>query len=192
MRIIAGIHKNRRLFVPENDAIRPTSSRTRESLFNVLMHGSFGGDCVIGARVADICCGTGALGFEALSRGAEHCSFVDSSRAALQLAEKNAKHLGVTNQCNFLHHDARKLPRIATPYDLIMTDPPYDDHGMITALYSQLQLQGWLKEGTVLATEVPSYTKEIALEGAEIAVERRYGKAALCIWRVHTIIAKAS
>lgn len=191
MRIIAGKYKNRRLFVPEGDAIRPTSARTRESLFNVLMHGSFGGECIVGARVADICCGTGALGFEALSRGAGHCAFVDNSRAAIQLAEKNAKHLGATAECNFLHHDARKLPRVSTAFDLVMSDPPYDTK-LIPDLYAQLMQQGWLTEGSVFAAEVPSYTKEIALEGAELLVERTYGKAALCIWRVHTIIAQTS
>lgn len=191
MRIIAGIHKNRRLFVPEDTSIRPSSARTRESLFNVLMHGSFAGEQIIGGRVADICCGTGALGFEALSRGAEHATFVDNSRAALQLADKNAKHLNVTAQCNFLHHDARKLPRVHAPFDLVITDPPYDTQ-FIPDLYAQLQAQGWLKPGSVFAAEMPHYTKDIALEGAECATTRKYGKAALCLWRVHEIIAVTS
>lgn len=191
MRIIAGKYKNRRLFVPEGDAIRPTSSRTRESLFNMLMHGSFGGEQVIGARVADICCGTGALGFEAISRGAEHCTFVDSSRAALQLAEKTAKHFGAESHCAYLHTDARKLPKVLAPFDLVMTDPPYDTK-LVPDLYAQLHLQGWLGEGSVFAAEIPSYTHEITLEAAECVTTRKYGKAALCIWRVTGKLAQAS
>jgi 16S rRNA G966 N2-methylase RsmD len=98
MRIIAGKYKGRKLFTPADLNVRPTSDRTRESLFNLLMHGSYAGEHIIDQPVADICAGTGALGLEALSRGAKSCIFVDNNDTALKLARKNAEHLGLLSE----------------------------------------------------------------------------------------------
>lgn len=184
MRIIAGSYKNRKLCVPEDDSVRPTSARMREAMFNILMHGEFGGAQVIGARVADICCGTGALGFEALSRGAAHCSFVDASKKSLALVEKTSAHFGALAQCTLLHHDATSLPQASSPYELIFADPPYSVN-ILPNMLASLRARGWLKSGTLLVAELPAFgITPPVLEGAEEVLSRRYGKAALHIWKM--------
>ncbi len=125
MRIIAGTYKGKTLHSPEDDSVRPTSSRTRESLFNLLMHGDYEGYHIIGKPVADLCCGTGALGLEAISRGASHCLFVDQSKHSLAMAEKNAGHLGVISQSGFHLFDIAHLPVAPRASSLVMLDAPY-------------------------------------------------------------------
>ena len=184
MRIIAGNYKNRKLCVPEDDSVRPTSARMREAMFNILMHGEFGGNAVIGGHVADICCGTGALGFEALSRGAAHCTFVDASKKSLALVEKTAQYFGVAAQCVLLHHDATSLSQASTPYDLIVADPPYSAN-ILSNMLASLRARSWLKTGTLLVAELPAFgITPPVLEGAEEVLQRRYGKAALHIWKI--------
>ncbi len=184
MRIIAGKYKNRKLCVPEDDSVRPTSSRMREAMFNILMHGEFGGKQVIDARVADLCCGTGALGFEALSRGATHCSFVDASKKSLSLVEKTATSFSVGAACQIIHAQATKLPAAGQPYDLIFCDPPYDTP-ILAEIYASLKQQNWLKAGTLIVTELPAFgVTPPVLEGAEEILQRRYGKAALHVWQI--------
>src|ERR1700744_698644 len=106
MRIIAGQFKGRKLLPPEGKDIRPTSDRTRESVFNLLMHGQYAGEAILGQHVLDICCGTGALGLEALSRGARIATFIDADKKSIELARKNALHCGVTNAAFFVQADA--------------------------------------------------------------------------------------
>lgn len=183
MRIISGIHKGRKLTPPKDDAIRPTSERAREALFNLLLHGRFGGACIRDQRVADICCGTGALGLEALSRGAAHATFVDQSKISVQLAQKNAAHLGVDAQCTFITADGTGLPKASAPYALVMLDPPYSA-GLLGPIYKNLKRQGWLQSGSVITTEMLFNTDLPALDGAELITERRYGKTKLVIWEV--------
>lgn len=181
MRVISGLYKGRKLITPLDDKIRPTSDRTRESIFNLLMHGQFGGQQVIGQRVADICCGTGALGIEALSRGAIHCTFVDQTKNHLALAEQNVKHVGAT-QVQFLLSDATRLPQAAEPCALILIDPPYENH-IIPRIAASLREQGWVKSGSVMVTEVIFTNDMPPLEGYELVSERKYGKAKILIWK---------
>jgi 16S rRNA (guanine966-N2)-methyltransferase len=183
MRIVSGIYKGRKLTPPKDDAIRPTSERTRESLFNLLMHGQFAGHCIREQRVADICSGTGALGLEALSRGASHCTFVDQNRVAIALTQKNAAHLGADRNCEFMVSDATRLPRAKAPFQLIMLDPPYNDN-LIAPIYKSLCAQGWVEPGTIISTEMIFTTDLPELPGAELKTERRYGKTKLVIWEV--------
>jgi 16S rRNA (guanine966-N2)-methyltransferase len=183
MRVIAGIHKGRKLEVPEDRAIRPTSERTRESLFNVLMHGRFGGECVIHQRVADLCCGTGALGIEALSRGAAHVTFVDAAKTPLAITERNLRHIGATAQATLIASDATRLPTAAAPYALILLDPPYDAP-IFPAIVASLRQGGWVKTGSILAAEMASARPTPELAGAALITERRYGKAKILIWEM--------
>lgn len=183
MRIIAGSLKGRKLHPPENDAIRPTSDRTRESVFNLLMHGQFGGENIIDCRVADLCCGTGAMGLEAISRGAQACQFVDISKKSLELAKQNAIHCGVVNQCHFLQADVTKLPPVTQPFALIFTDPPYAKN-LLADLFAGLQ-KGWVAPGTLLVAELPRRTELPELPGAEPVTARDYGKhTSIHVWRV--------
>jgi 16S rRNA (guanine966-N2)-methyltransferase len=123
MRIIAGTFKGRRLEAPKGLRVRPTSDSLRETLFNVL------GATVEGARVLDAFAGTGALGLEALSRGAAHATFVERDRLALAALERNVERCGVRSSSvvirdDFLQYGARREAQGA--FDLVLLDPPYD------------------------------------------------------------------
>jgi 16S rRNA (guanine(966)-N(2))-methyltransferase RsmD len=121
MRIIAGTLKGRRLLGPAGPGLRPTSDSLRETLFNVL------GPAVAGQRVLDGFAGTGALGLEALSRGATHVTFVEHDRRALDVLIKNVRACGVEEACAIIRDDFRgeRVGRLAS-FDLVLLDPPYD------------------------------------------------------------------
>ncbi len=123
MRIVGGEHSGRKLAVPKGRDIRPTSDKIRGAIFNALV----ARDVVDDARVLDCFCGTGALGLEALSRGAVHATFWDQDAVSLALAKGNAQSLDVMEQCVFQKRDATKshAPKTDTPYTLVFLDPPY-------------------------------------------------------------------
>lgn len=169
VRIIAGEWRGRRLATPADQRIRPTSDRVRENLFNLLNnHVEWQG-----LRVADLCAGTGALGLEALSRGAAHCAFVDKDRDARQLIETNVRTLGAQARAQIIVADVHKLLRADAPYDLILCDPPYKDD--VCAMLAALITQGWTKEGTLLALEQAAGAA-VDLSGWQHLDTRRYGK----------------
>jgi 16S rRNA (guanine966-N2)-methyltransferase len=130
MRIIAGELKGRRLAVPTWNGLRPTSDKLRETLFNVLAAR------VPGARVLDAYAGTGAIGIEALSRGAAHVTFVDSDPRALKLVDANVRRCGVLNRCAIIRIRLGDAPLPLTPdsFDLAVLDPPYDQPDLTAAL----------------------------------------------------------
>ena len=183
MRIIAGTLKGRRLAGFEGDDIRPTSDRTREAIFNLLMHGQFGGDNIIGARVADLCCGTGALGLEAISRGAMSCHFIDISKKSIALAKDNALHCNVSNQSHFLQADITKLPPTTSPVALALFDAPYAKN-LLPDAYASLRQNGWLAPDALLVAELPRDAKPPELPDAELLLSRQYGKPMIHIWRI--------
>lgn len=182
MRIIAGKYKGRKLFTPESDAIRPTSDRAREAIFNLLMHGKYAGDNIIDCHVVDLCCGTGALGLEALSRGAARATFIDSSKHSLELAKQNVTHCGANAESHFLLADAAKLPPTQTPANLILMDAPYASP-LLAPAYAALKAGGWLAPGALLVTELDRGTVAPTLGDAEILDERQYGKAKMLVYR---------
>ena len=123
MRIIAGDFKGRRLKAPDWDGLRPTSDKLRETLFNVVA------PRIDGARVLDVFAGTGAVGLEALSRGAERAVFIESDRRALALIHENAALCGVSERCAIIRGAAEHVLLNAIdgdPFDLVMLDPPYE------------------------------------------------------------------
>lgn len=183
MRVITGKYKGRKLTPPADTNIRPTSERTRESIFNLLMHGQFGGEQIREQRVADICCGTGALGIEALSRGATHCVFIDQAKSGLELARSNVAALGATSDATFLLSDANNLPKTNDPCALIMIDPPYDVN-IVPRVAESLLANGWVKQGSILVVEVRFTTDIPELAGYTLLQERGYGKAKILIWEV--------
>lgn len=132
MRIVAGTLKGRRLGGPSWDGLRPTSDALRETLFNVL------GPTVSGARVLDVFAGTGAVGIEALSRGAAHVTFVEHDARAIQLLKRNITHAGVENACAIIRDDFMKLRGHGSEpqarYNLVFLDPPYDILAIDTAV----------------------------------------------------------
>ena len=127
MRIVAGKFRGRALAAPGDDRIRPTADRVRESVFNILAHGAGGLD-FSGARVIDLFAGTGALGIEALSRGAAYCLFVEDAADARALIRQNVEAFGLTGETRIFRRDATDLGPIGTmaPFDIAFLDPPYD------------------------------------------------------------------
>jgi 16S rRNA (guanine966-N2)-methyltransferase len=143
VRIIAGGLKGRRLASPRWAGLRPTSDRLRETLFDVL------GGRVAGARVLDGCAGTGAIGLEALSRGAAHVTFVDSDRRALDLISENLRRCGIRDRYAMMRSRVEAVSRALPPgsFDLVVLDPPYDEPdvaGILTSTAALLAADGWL------------------------------------------------
>ncbi|THD74078.1 16S rRNA (guanine(966)-N(2))-methyltransferase RsmD [Thalassobius vesicularis] len=156
MRIVAGAFKGRALAaVGKGDPgahLRPTTDRTRESLFNMLAGGRFGAP-IEGARVLDLFAGTGALGLEALSRGADHVTFVDDGNKSNTLIRENIRICNAQAQTKIIRRDARKLPANPdAPYDLIFLDPPYAKGLGEVAMQTALT-QGWIAESALIVWE---------------------------------------
>lgn len=153
MRIIAGKHRGSVLAdVGEGDAqahLRPTSDRVRESLFSMLTHLGV----IPGARVLDLFAGTGALGLEALSRGAAQAVFVENGRVGQKLIAENIKKLGAEAHTALMRNDATTLGAwIAAPFDLVFLDPPYGK-GMGQAALLAAAKHGWLAQGATIVWE---------------------------------------
>jgi len=183
MRIVAGKFKGRTLLAPSGQNTRPTSQRAREAMFNVLQHGNFGVD-LAGARILDLFAGSGALGIEALSRGAEYCIFVDDALPARAALRHNIDALGLGGQTRIFRRDASRLTPAGKlgAFDIIFADPPYDKHLGEAALASVLK-GGWLKPGGLFVLEERK-TAEIDLpECVEMLDQRSYGEAQVLILR---------
>ena len=174
MRIIAGTHRGTQLVaVGDGDAaahLRPTSDRVRESLFNVLQGGRFG-DPLRGARVLDLFAGTGALGLEALSRGAAHVTFVDDGAVAQRLIAGNIAKVKRGSDCTVLRCRADALPAGA-PCGLVFLDPPYGLNLGLPAVRAA-RAAGWIAAGTTIVWEERS--AQIAPQGFRVLDARRYG-----------------
>lgn len=182
MRIVGGSRRGLRLAeVGRGDAaahLRPTSDRVRESLFNLLTNGAQG-DLVSGARVLDLFAGTGALGLEALSRGASDALFVDNGAAAGRLISENIRKTRFDDVAQHLRRDARRLgPNSGMPFDLVFLDPPYGK-GFVPPILVALKASGWLSEGAGIAIEENSPIE--APDGFETLQTRRYGGTQLTL-----------
>jgi 16S rRNA (guanine966-N2)-methyltransferase len=148
LRIIAGQWRGRKLIAPTGETTRPSSDRLRETLFSSLTSrlGGFSG-----LAVADLFAGSGALGLEALSRGAASCIFVEQDRAALSALETNSRTVGASG-CDIRAMSAFHLPPRSTPLDLILLDPPYVLEG-VSGLLDDLVNKGWADPATLLSVE---------------------------------------
>ena len=185
MRIIGGRYKGTRLAAPGAQGggkahLRPTSDRVRESLFNLLAHGDY--PEIEGARVLDLFAGTGALGFEALSRGASRVVFIDDGPAARGLIRQNIDALGVIGQTKLWRRDATRLgPCRGEPFDLIFADPPYGKGIGIAALNSA-RAGGWIAPGALVVLEEGGSAEVTYPEGLELHDDRIYGETRLLIF----------
>jgi 16S rRNA (guanine966-N2)-methyltransferase len=177
MRIIAGTWRGRPLVAPSGDATRPTADRTREALFSMLASrvGSFEG-----LRVADLFAGTGALGLEALSRGAAHCTFVEQDRTALDALKKNIATVGATGT-DVRAQSVSGLGAVSTPFDVLLFDPPYGTGGA-GALIERLTRLGWAAPGAWASIETAKI-EDVSAGGWSVDAERQYGKAKITILR---------
>ena len=184
MKIITGRYKGHKLTaigkVEAELYLRPTSSKVREALFNILINGSLG-DVVAKARVLDLFAGTGALGIEAVSRGADCACLIDAGQFASKLIQKNINILGKPNNICFDRLDACALPRNSgLPYGLVFLDPPYGKNLAPKALTSALN-QGWIAANGILICE--ENCKVPAPLGFEFIQTRKYGETVITVMR---------
>lgn len=179
MRIISGEWRGRKLVAPKGEATRPTADRTRETLFSMLTSrlGSFEG-----LEVADLFAGSGALGLEALSRGAVNCLFVEQEREALDAIKNNIASFDARARSRVEAMSVMQLRARTEPLDLILLDPPYFTGAGEVALDRLLRL-GWIGEATWMALET-SIKEDPEVAGLEIETTRKVGKANLTLLRL--------
>ena len=179
MRIVAGQFKGKPILAPQGQGTRPTSDRAREAVFNVLQHAPWA-PSLAGARVLDLFAGSGALGLEALSRGAEFCLFVETDEAARGAIRDNVEALHLFGCTRIHRRDATDLgPRPASagaPFDLAFLDPPYAK-GLGEKALAELLAYGWLKPGAPVVFERGADEPDPVLEGYGAIDARAYGAA---------------
>ncbi len=178
MRIISGKFRGRKLVKSDHlKSLRPTTDANREALFNILNSARFLNEIsfkLIDAVVLDVCCGSGAVGFEALSRGAKSLTLIDNNRAHLELAAQNAEILKVKQETEILSLNAENLPQNDKIFDLIFVDPPYE--GNYSKILTSLFEKNWISKTSLLVVETPDAEKLLQnckfLKALEI---RKYG-----------------
>ncbi len=180
MRIIAGAHRGRRLFSVKGRAIRPTSDRVRESIFNILA------DRVSGVNVLDLFAGTGALGIEALSRGADHACFIDNNRQAILAVLKNINMIHLEEKAIILKWDAVDNLNCLVPgktnFKLVFMDPPYGKN-MVRPALKNLDRSGCLEKNAVIVIEHTSRERLDEKMDSFIQSDRRkYGKTLISFY----------
>ena len=178
MRIISGTWRSRPLVAPKGDTTRPTADRTRETLFSMLTSrlGSFEDLAIL-----DLFSGSGALGLEALSRGAAHCTFVEQDRAALDALEANIAKLEAKAQCDIRRGSALMLGPASRAYDVILMDPPYATGAGAVAL-DKLGRLGWFAPSAWISIETGN-KEDIEVKGFTTDNVRDVGKARLTLLR---------
>jgi len=179
MRIVGGRFKGRALVTPEGSNTRPTSDRAREAIFNVLAHAEWAPD-IEGARVMDVFAGSGALGFEAMSRGAIHCLFVETDEAARGAIRDNVEVFGLFGTTRVHRRDATQLGQrpggAAEAYDLIFLDPPYRK-GLGEKALAALRAGNWLSQDAVVVFERAADEDDFATDVWEKINSKNYGAA---------------
>ncbi|WP_374395277.1 16S rRNA (guanine(966)-N(2))-methyltransferase RsmD [Sphingopyxis sp.] len=178
MRVISGEWRGRKLLAPKNDATRPTADRTRETLFSMLASrlGSFEG-----LHVADLFAGSGALGIEALSRGAAHCVFGEQDREAIDALRKNLAALGAAPRADVRAGSVLALGPAPRPFDLLLFDAPYGTGAGSVAL-DKLNRLGWVGADSLISIETAD-KEAVEVAGFAIDAIRKVGKAKLTLLR---------
>lgn len=182
MRVVGGRFRGRNLKGPSTDVVRPTSDRLREALFNILAH-SYDDPCA-DARVIDLFAGTGALGFEALSRGAKFALFVDESTEGRALTRENVEQLGLGGETKIFRRDATKLGPMPPQdfFTLAFLDPPYNK-GLAPLALASLRDGGWLARDALCVVEEASDAVVEAVEGFALLEKRAYGDTQVVVLR---------
>ena len=181
MRIVGGEFRGRTLAAPRSNAIRPTTDRTREALFNILAHRFT--EKLEGVRVLDLFAGTGALGLEALSRGAAFALFVEESAEGRGLIRENVENFGLTGRSKIFRRDAAELGDVGTlqPFGLLFADPPYGK-GLGERALACAHAGGWLVPGALCVVEESAAAPFAPPEGFALADERGYGDTVIRIF----------
>jgi 16S rRNA (guanine966-N2)-methyltransferase len=184
MRITGGTHRGRILASPTGDTVRPTADRARLAMFNMLESRGLLRD----AAVMDVCCGTGALGLESLSRGAASAIFIDQAATSLTLAKQNAQALKLAPHCHFIQADAQTLPPRAGTMPsgtLVFLDPPYRQN-LVLPILSSLRQGAWIAPGTTMVVEVENEYQPIWPDGLAVLTTKTYGVAGVYLLEVIT------
>ncbi len=178
MRVAGGALGGRTLHAPEDARVRPTSDKVRQAIFNILAHGGFAPD-LERANVIDLFAGTGALGVEAISRGAAFCLFVDDSAESRALIRRNVETFGLTGSSKIWRRDATDLGPVATgsggPFTLAFLDPPYRK-GLIAPALMALKSGGWLAPGAAIVAETAADEDVPSTDGFTVCDMRAYGE----------------
>jgi 16S rRNA (guanine966-N2)-methyltransferase len=175
MRIIAGEHRGRALVAPRTQSTRPTADRTRQAIFNVLEHAAWARS-LAGARALDIFAGSGALGLEALSRGAGFCLFIDVAPEATWAIERSVLTLDLARRARIVRRDAARLGAPATdPFDLVFLDPPYGQD-LVEPVLKQLR-PSWARPGAIVVAERGAREGELEAPGYACLDRRTWGAA---------------
>ena len=187
MRITAGKFGGRSLVTPRDASVRPTADKVRQAIFNILVHNDFGtGFALLGARVADVYAGTGAMGIEALSRGAAFCLFVDDAAESRALIRRNVEALALTGVTKIWRRDAARLgamaPGAGGPFGLVILDPPYR-RGLIAPALTGLRDGFWLAENAVLVAETAAEETVPPTDGFAVLDARVYGDTRVALLR---------
>ena len=183
MRIIAGRWKGRALVAPPGLATRPTSDRARQAIFDQLWHAPWAGRAVVeGASVLDGFAGTGAMGLEALSRGAARAFFMEQDRAALAALRTNIAGCKAGDSCRVIAGDLTAPPIAAAPCCLVFLDPPYGK-GLVSRALAALQAKGWIAPGALIIAETGRDEENAIPPGFEVLSTRDHGAARLSALR---------
>jgi len=182
VRIVGGDLRGRALATPRDRTVRPTADRLRETIFDILAHAY--ADPVVDARVLDLFAGTGALGFEALSRGAAWCLFVDDDVSARGLVRRNAETLGLAGRVRIFRRDATRLGPIArlAPFTVAFADPPYR-RGLGEAALASAVAGGWLAPGALAVLEEAAAADIRPIPGLDALDRRRVGDSQIVLLR---------
>jgi 16S rRNA (guanine966-N2)-methyltransferase len=185
MRVVGGSLRGRALAAPKSQSIRPTADRLREALFNILIHGY--DNPLAGARVLDLFAGTGALGIEALSRGAAFTQFVDDGAEARALLRENVATLGLGGTSRIFRRDATKLgpAHPVEPFALAFLDPPYGK-GLAEQALISARAGGWLVPDALIVVEEATKAKFTAPEGFAELERRGYDDTEFVMLRLAT------
>jgi 16S rRNA (guanine966-N2)-methyltransferase len=187
MRIVGGRFKGRTLKDPGDARLRPTSDKVRQAVFNIMEHAELAaGFQLEGARVIDLFAGTGALGLEALSRGAKFCLFVEEAAESRALIRENVEALGLTGASKIWRRDATKLGPLDTlsAFDLAFLDPPYRK-GLLGPALEALAAGGWLNANALIVAEAAEDEAMPTVEGYELLNDRVYGDTRIAFLRRH-------
>ena len=185
MRIVSGRFKGRTLKATGGAGLRPTSDKVRQAIFNIIEHSGFANALALeGARVVDLFAGTGALGLEALSRGAKYCLFIEDSADSRAIIRENVEALGLTGASKIWRRDATNLGALDTlsPFDLAFLDPPYRK-GLLAPALKGLASGGWLNGNALVVAEAAEDETIPTVEGYELLDDRIYGDTRIAFLR---------
>lgn len=186
MRIITGKFRGRNLVKSDLKTLRPTTDKNRETLFNILTSGKIIREIgfeIVNAEILDVCCGTGAVSFEALSRGAKFATLIDNNRFHLEISKKNSEHFAVEKQTEILRADVKKLHENKKFFDLVFVDPPYKEDYLL--IMKNLVEKNWIQKNSLVVVEAKTYDlKKFEFENLRLLEMRESGSTAFGFYQL--------